>query len=84
MLTFDDDIPPILKGAKYFMIITDDYSRYRWFFAFKRKLDAKKVLKDWITMIQTQFYKTPKRIRTDCGKEWLNKILSEVAAKKRI
>jgi hypothetical protein len=69
MLTFDDNISPILKGAKYFMIITDDYSRYRWFFVLKRKLDAKKILKDWIIMIQTQFHKTPKRIRTDCGKE---------------
>jgi hypothetical protein len=29
MLIFDDDIPPIPKGAKYFIIITDDYSRYR-------------------------------------------------------
>jgi hypothetical protein len=29
MLTFDDDIPPTPKGAKYFMIITDDYSQYR-------------------------------------------------------
>jgi hypothetical protein len=51
MLTFDDDIPLTLKGVKYFMIITDDYSRYRWFFALKRKLDAKKVLEDWIIMI---------------------------------
>jgi hypothetical protein len=51
MLTFDDDIPPISKSAKYFMIITDNYSRYRWFFALKQKLDAKKVLEDWITII---------------------------------
>jgi hypothetical protein len=51
MLTFDDNIPPIPKGAKYFMIITDDYSRYRWFFALKRKSDAKKVLEDWIIII---------------------------------
>jgi hypothetical protein len=51
MLTFDDNIPPIPKGAKYFMIITDNYSRYRWFFALKRKSDAKKVLEDWITII---------------------------------
>jgi Integrase core domain len=84
ILTFDDNIPPTPKGAKYFMIITDDYSRYRWFFALKRKSDAKKILENWITMIQIQFHKTPKRIRTDCGKEWLNKILSEVAAKKGI
>jgi transposase InsO family protein len=84
MLTFDDDIPPILKGAKYFMIITDNYSRYRWFYALKRKSDVVKRLEEWVTMIQTQFHKIPKRIRTDCGKEWLNKALSKFAIKKRI
>jgi hypothetical protein len=84
MLTFDYNIPPIPKGVKYFIIITDNYSRYRWFFTLKRKSDAKKVLEDWITIIQTQFYKTPKRIRTDCNKKWLNKILSKFAIKKRI
>jgi hypothetical protein len=53
MLTFDDDIPPIPKSAKYFMIITNNYSQYRWFFALKRKLDAVKRLKEWVTIIQT-------------------------------
>jgi hypothetical protein len=84
MLIFDDDIPPIPKGAKYFMITTDDYSRYRWFFILKRKSDAVEVLEDWVIMIQTQFYKTPKRIRTDCGKEWLNKALNKFAIEKGI
>jgi hypothetical protein len=51
MLIFDDDIPPTPKGVKYFMIITDDYSRYRWFFALKRKLDAAKRLEEWVTII---------------------------------
>jgi hypothetical protein len=51
MLTFDDDIPPILKGVKYFMIITDNYSRYRWFFILKRKSDAAKRLEEWVIMI---------------------------------
>jgi hypothetical protein len=51
ILTFDDDIPLTSKSAKYFMIITDDYSRYRWFFVFKRKSNVKKVLEDWITII---------------------------------
>ena len=45
MLTFDYDIPPTLKGAKYFIIITDNYSRYRWFFTLKRKSDIVKRLK---------------------------------------
>jgi hypothetical protein len=84
MLTFDDNIPPISKGAKYFMIITDNYSRYRWFFVLKRKSDAAKRLEEWVIIIQTQFYKTSKRIRTDCGKKWLNKALNKFAIKKRI
>jgi hypothetical protein len=29
MLIFDKDIPPIVKGSRYFIIITDDYTRYR-------------------------------------------------------
>jgi hypothetical protein len=69
MLTFNDDIPPISKGAKYFMIIIDNYSRHRWFYTLKRKSDVVKRLEEWVIMIQTQFYKTPKRIRTDCDKE---------------
>jgi GAG-pre-integrase domain len=44
MLTFNDDIPPTFKGAKYFIIITDDYSRHRWFYTLKRKSDAAKRL----------------------------------------
>lgn len=52
MLIFDDDITPTPKGAKLFMIITDDYSRYRWFFTLKHKSDAAKVLKDWIAIIK--------------------------------
>jgi hypothetical protein len=84
MLIFNDDIPPILKDAKYFMIITDNYSRYRWFFILKRKLDVIKRLKKWVIIIQTQFYKTPKRIRTDCNKKWLNKALSKFVIKKVI
>ena len=84
MLIFDDDIPPTPRGAKYFMIITDDYSRYRWFFALKQKSDAAKVLKDWLAMIKTQFKKTPKRIRTDCGREFLNEELEAVATEKKI
>jgi hypothetical protein len=51
MLTFNDDIPLISKGAKYFIIITDDYSRYRWFFALKRKLDVIKKLEKWVIII---------------------------------
>jgi hypothetical protein len=46
ILTFNDDIPPIPKGAKYFIIITDNYSRYRWFFTLKRKSDVAKRLEE--------------------------------------
>jgi hypothetical protein len=39
------------KGARYFMLITDDYSRYRWFFTMKNKADALQILIDWVTFI---------------------------------
>jgi hypothetical protein len=29
MLVFDEDIPPTTKKSRYFMIITDNYTRYR-------------------------------------------------------
>jgi histone deacetylase 1/2 len=63
---------PSLRGARYFMIIIDDYSRYRWFFILVNKSDALQTLIDWITKMKTQHGITPKRIRTDEGGEWVN------------
>jgi hypothetical protein len=51
MLIFDDDIPSTSKDAKYFIIITDNYSRYRWFYILKRKSDAAKRLEEWVIII---------------------------------
>jgi hypothetical protein len=31
---------PSFRGARYFIIITNDYSRYRWFFILKLKSNA--------------------------------------------
>jgi hypothetical protein len=84
MLIYDDDIPPTPKGSKYFMIVTDDYTRFRWFFAIAKKSDAAAKLEEWTTWVQTQFHRIPKRIRTDCGKEWLNKALAKFATQKGI
>jgi hypothetical protein len=72
MLVFDEDISPTVKGSRYFMIITDDYTRYRWFYTLKYKSDAYTKLKEWAVFIRTQFGKILKRIRTDSGGEWLN------------
>ena len=44
---------PSLRGARYFMIITNDYSRYRWFFVLKLKSDALQTFINWITKIRT-------------------------------
>ena len=48
----DEDIPPTQKGSRYFMLITDDYSRYRWFFAMKYKSEAYQLIEDWVTLMQ--------------------------------
>ena len=50
---FDYELADVasIKGARYFMLITDDYSRYRWLFTMENKADALQILIDWVTFI---------------------------------
>ena len=66
---YDNADTPTTKNSRYFMLITDNYSRHRWFFAIAKKSDALQLLIDWTTKMRTQHDLTPKRIRTDGGKE---------------
>src|SRR5450755_3557006 len=63
------------------MLITDDYSRYRWFYALKHKSEAHQVLENWITLMRNQGHGTPKRLRADCGKEFINRKMKNWATK---
>ncbi|KAI3723909.1 hypothetical protein L2E82_35671 [Cichorium intybus] len=59
-----------LDGAYYFLSIVDDYSRGVWVYLMKTKSEASHYLMFFYNMIETQFGKRVKRIRTDNGSEF--------------
>jgi hypothetical protein len=66
------------RGARYFIIITDDYSRYRWFFVLKLKSDPLQIFIDWITKMRIQHNFTHKRIRTDKAENGLTTMRNSI------
>ena len=61
------NITPSVGGAKYYMIITDDLTRYRWVYFLKYKSEASERLKDFATWIENQEGFKIKRVRSDGG-----------------
>ena len=63
-------------SARYYLLCVDDYSRYVTIYFMKEKNEVTKYLKQYISMIKTQYNMHPKLIRTDNGKEYVNNTLS--------
>ena len=65
-----------LEGYRYYLLLTDDYSRYRWAILLKLKSDAAGELKGFIKKIERE--KAPFKvstIRSDGGGEFYNHTL---------
>jgi hypothetical protein len=60
-----------ILGHIYFLTILDDHSRFLWVILLKTKAEVSNHVKNFITLIQTQFHITPKNIRTDNEPEFL-------------
>ncbi|CAA7042208.1 unnamed protein product [Microthlaspi erraticum] len=58
-------------GSRYFLIILDDFSRALWIYLLPDKQQAPKSLKDFIAMVERQFGKRVKTIRSDNGSEFI-------------
>lgn len=61
-----------LDGNKMFLTIIDDHSRMTWVYLLKLKSDVIIVLRNFLKLIQTQFNRNVKIIRTDNGTEFVN------------
>lgn len=61
------------SGNRYYVVFTDDYTRYRWWYPLKRKNDALPALKEFLVMIKNQYGLTPKKLRSDNGGEFNSK-----------
>lgn len=58
-------------GARYFLTILDDHSRGLWLYLLPNKHDVARHLRSFIALVERQFGKQVKTIRSDNGTEFL-------------
>ena len=61
---------PSLSGAKYFLTIVDDFSRFTWVFFMHHKSETRHLLINFFSLVKTQFHTTIATIRVDNGREF--------------
>ena len=61
---------PSTSGHKYFLTIVDDHTRFTWLYFLKHKSEASIHLQNFVALIETQFDKRVKSIRSDNGLEF--------------
>ncbi|GJW61392.1 putative ribonuclease H-like domain-containing protein [Tanacetum coccineum] len=71
-----------LMNKKYYLVVTDDYSRFTRVFFLATKDETSGILKSFITEIENLVDKTGKIIRCDNGTEFKNKVMSEFCEQK--
>ncbi|EER28295.1 copia-like retrotransposon family protein [Coccidioides posadasii C735 delta SOWgp] len=82
-LSTDSD-PPSYGGAKYFLLITDDATRYRWIYLLKERVEAPETLKNWINMIEVSTERKVGTILSDGAPELTSQQLAEFYRSKGI
>lgn len=75
---------PSFTGARYFLTIVDDHSRSVWVFLLKHKHEASKRLIELCHMVETQFEKKVKKIRSDNGGEFVSNDMRDFYASRGI
>ena len=60
-----------MHGHRYFLTIVNDHSRFTWIYLMQTKAEARKIIIDFVTCIETQFNEKVKTIRSDNGAEFL-------------
>nr|GEU48068.1 reverse transcriptase domain-containing protein [Tanacetum cinerariifolium] len=73
-----------LNKKSYFLVVTDDYSRFTWVFFLATKDETSPILKTFITGIENQLSLKVKMIRSDNGTEFKNNDLNQLFRMKRI
>ncbi|GJQ92039.1 putative ribonuclease H-like domain-containing protein [Tanacetum coccineum] len=68
----------------YFLVITDNFSRFSWVFFLRTKDDTSGILKDFIRQIENQLNKNVKTIRCDNGTKFKNRDIIEFCGSKGI
>ena len=70
------------NGLKYFVLFIDDCTRMTWVYFLKKKSDVFSKFTEFYKMIQTQFQKNIKILRSDNGGEFVNTQMKQFFAEK--
>ncbi|GJR64762.1 putative ribonuclease H-like domain-containing protein [Tanacetum coccineum] len=73
-----------INHKTYYMVITDDFSRFSWVFFLRTKDETSGILKDFIRQIENQLNKKVKTIRCDNGTKFKNRDMIEFCGSKGI
>nr|GFA72819.1 putative ribonuclease H-like domain-containing protein [Tanacetum cinerariifolium]GFA75860.1 putative ribonuclease H-like domain-containing protein [Tanacetum cinerariifolium] len=73
-----------LNKKSYFLVVTDDYSRFTWVFFLATKDETSPILKTFITGLEKQLSLKVKVIRSDNGTEFKNNALNQFCGIKGI
>ena len=58
------------QGHRFFLTIVDDYSRFTWIYMLKHKSEVTSLIPQFYAMIQTQFGKGIRSVRSDNAREF--------------
>uniref|UniRef100_A0AAG5DHX2 Uncharacterized protein n=1 Tax=Anopheles atroparvus TaxID=41427 RepID=A0AAG5DHX2_ANOAO len=64
-----------LGGCRYYMTLIDDYSRYTFVYFLKHKSEVESKIREYVKLVQNQFGRKPRIIRSDQGGEYSSKEL---------
>ncbi|GKE48565.1 putative ribonuclease H-like domain-containing protein [Tanacetum coccineum] len=73
-----------LMHKKYYLVATDDYSRFTWVFFLTTKDETSEILKNFIKEIENIVDKKVKIIISDNGTEFKNKVMDDFCREKGI
>lgn len=69
---------PSVQGYRYYLLSTDDFSRYSWLFPLRYKSEVKVVLTQFKAYVENQFKVSIKTVRPDNGGEFVNTYLTNL------
>lgn len=64
------------SGYKYYLLLVDDFTRYSWLFPLHFKSDVASHIQAFRAFVSNHFNTSIKTIRSDCGGEFLNKLMT--------
>lgn len=73
-----------LGNSRYFLLIKDDYSSYRYVYFLKQKWETKQKIEGFLKQFENEFDVKVKRIRSDNGTEFINKQVENMLIEKGI